>query len=109
MYKDADGDLHLGFLDDTNCFFGRTLIRLACGDYQTFAYSLDSPICSPVDVTEWFISEYKEKGECAYTKMRHGWNENHKDSAPDGTTRTCIYCDKVETLKYKMVRKIWWD
>lgn len=110
MYKDYDGDFHLGFIDDTNCFCGRKLLRLACGHYETFAYSLSEP----VDVTEWFIKEYQEKGMCAYTHMRHEWSGEFESSSPasslkDGTIRTCIHCGKTETLKSQMVRETWWD
>lgn len=105
MYKDANGDLHLGFIDDTNCFCGRKLIRLACGDNQTFAYRLEAP----EDVTEWFIEEYKAKGMCAYTDMRHEWKEGYDNCSTDGTVRTCAHCGKAEILKSKMVKKIWWE
>lgn len=105
IYKDSNNDLHLGFIDDTNCFCGRKLMLLACGNKNTYAYGLDSP----VDVTEWFIVEYKEKGMCAYTDMRHEWDIEAKESSPDGTKRTCIHCDHSETLHSKMVRKTWWE
>ncbi|CAM0054328.1 hypothetical protein VPHF89G1_0033 [Vibrio phage F89 g1] len=106
VYKDSNGELHLGFIDDTKCFCGRKLIRLACGDHQTFAYAIENP----TDVTEWFIDEYKEKGMCAYTDMRHEWIKCGDDqSLPDGYIRVCDHCGKEETLKSKMVRKIWWE
>jgi hypothetical protein len=105
MYRSESGDLHLGFIDDKNCFCGKKLIRLACGEFQTFAYS----ILNPVDVTEWFISEYSQKGMCTYTDMRHDWIEDVDNAAPDGTTRTCRFCGTTETLRSKMVRKTWWE
>lgn len=106
VYKDSNDDLYLGFIDDTNCFCGAKLLRIACGNKQTFAFGLSSP----VDVTEWFLKEYSEKGMCAYTDMRHTWNQDdHEDKLDDGSIRTCQHCGKVETLHSKMVRKTWWQ
>lgn len=105
IYKDKHGELHFGFIDDF-MFCGRKLIRLASGDKQTFAYRIDSP----VDVTEWFISEYKEKGMCAYAgDWRHEFGEGWDSDGEDGSTRTCKHCNKTETLHSKMVRKTWWQ
>lgn len=104
IYQDADGDLHLGFVGDNGLFCGRNLMRLACGQFDTFAYSLKTPM----DVTQWFIDAYSAAGMCAYTDMRHEWREDHDDNAPDGTTRTCIHCGKVEMLHSELVLKTWW-
>lgn len=105
IYKDEDGNLHLGYFSDNKWFFGRALIRIACGDKNTYSYRLSVKN----DVTEWFIEEYKQKGMCAYTDMRHEWLGGYNDNSPNGTARTCIHCGHTETLNSKMVRKVWWE
>ncbi|WP_027697212.1 hypothetical protein [Vibrio litoralis] len=105
IYRDANDDLHIGFCDDI-FLNGRNLLSIACGDFQTFAYSN----CQMQDVTEWFMREYKEKGMCAYTDMRHEWDMNEPDEdIGAGSTRVCIYCGKKEMMKATVVRKTWWE
>ena len=107
ILKSDNGKLYIGINDD-GWLTGAELNRVVCGDFKTWAFA-DVTVRNCEDVTEWFIEEYKAKGMCAYTDMHHEWLEDHDDNSPDGTTRTCIYCGKVETLKSKMVRKIWWE
>ena len=106
IYKDSDRILHIGFIDDTNCFIGRRLLKIASGDFQSYAYGINGA----EDVTQWFIDEYKKKGMCAYAgDWRHEWNVDENPQLEDGTVRTCIHCGKQETLKSKMVKKTWWE
>lgn len=107
VYKDEGDNLHLGFFSDNGLFYGRAIIHLACGNKTTYAYHLGVKN----DVTKWFIEEYKQKGMCAYTDMRHEWPDGYgyDYDLPDGTTRTCIHCGHAETLNSKMVRKTWWE
>lgn len=108
ILKDSDGELYIGINDD-GWLTGAKLMRIACGDFQTWAFaSKETSSCE--DVTEWFISEYSEKGMCAYTDMRHSWIQGvHDKDLKDGEVRTCEYCGKTEVLHSEMVRKIWWQ
>lgn len=108
ILKDSAGVLYIGINDD-GWITGAELMRVACGDFQTWAFaSKETAKCE--DVTEWFIKEYSGKGMCAYTDMRHSWNkDNDEDRLDDGSTRACKYCNKRETLHSKMVRKTWWQ
>ncbi|WP_153448763.1 hypothetical protein [Vibrio algicola] len=100
------GDLYIAYKSDEEWLCGAKLIRVACGYFETFA----SLTPSYEDVTEWFISEYSQKGMCAYTDMRHEWHQGaHEEELEDGETRTCFHCGKTEALKSKMVREIWWE
>lgn len=108
ILQSDSGVLYIGINDD-GWLTGARLIDVACGRFQTWAFA-DKETANAKDVTEWFIEEYKAKGMCAYTDMRHEWDLTEPDSTlEDGTTRSCIHCHKVETLDSKMVRKTWWE
>lgn len=104
VLKGCNGDLYIGMNDD-GWLVGAKLIRVACGDFKTWAFASKKTF-SFEDVTEWFISEYKEKGMCAYTDMRHKWDE-YCESGDD--FRKCKHCEKVEQRMVKMVPKVWWE
>lgn len=99
----AGGELYIGFIDDIGLLNGAKLVRVACGQFDKYAYT---GIKHAEDVTEWFMSEYQNKGMCAYTDMRHVWNI--KDGHV-GTTRFCIHCGHKETKRSEMVEKTWWE
>jgi hypothetical protein len=103
----ANDELYIGYMSDNNLLCGARLMRIACGNPNTFAFT---GINTHEDVTEWFINEYKSKGMCAYSgDWNHAWNVDENHEIADGTVRTCKHCKKQETLKSKMVRKTWWS
>lgn len=105
IWKSEDGELYIAYKSDNTLICGLKLIRAACGNFDTFAF----PVIAE-DVTEWFMREYKKKGMCAYTDMRHEWDIKEPDKClSDESKRVCIHCGKVEILKSKMVRKTWWE
>ena len=101
-------ELFIGYMTDNNLLSGAKLMRVACGSFETYAFT---GISNPQDVTEWFMSEYESKGMCAYAgDWRHVWLQDcHDESLDDESVRECKYCGKKEALKSKMVRKIWWE
>lgn len=102
-----DDILYIGMKDDNRLTVGAKLLRVACGVFDTYAFM---GIDDAEDVTEWFISEYKAKGMCAYADMRHDWHQGaHDEDLDDGDKRQCSHCGKVEVLHSRMVRKIWWE
>lgn len=104
----SDGELFIGYMTDNNLLSGAKLTRIACGNFDTFAFA---GVKNPEDVTEWFIGEYKKKGMCAYSgDWNHQWiQDSHEESLEDGSVRECKHCGKFEKLESKMVRKIWWS
>lgn len=106
ILKDENGTLYIGIQDEP-WLHGAELLRVACGDFKCWAFPIIEP-CE--DVTKWFIGEYKEKGMCAYTDMRHEWDIKEPDrDLGAGSTRMCIHCGKMEMMKATMVRKTWWE
>ncbi|WP_105901400.1 hypothetical protein [Vibrio gangliei] len=102
----ANDDLFIAYQSDNGLLCGAKLIRVACGDFETFAF----PVSDATDVTAWFIDEYQQKGMCAYTDMRHEWDiKNPDEDLGAGSTRMCFHCGKMEMMKVKMVRKTWWE
>lgn len=100
-------ELFIGWIDDTGLLNGAKILRVAGGNFDTFAYT---GITESEDATEWFMSEYKSKGMCAYAgDWRHDWNVDENPQLQDGTVRTCVHCGKEEKLESKMVRKTWWS
>lgn len=103
VYKDINDDIYIGFINDNGLFCGAKLIRVACGNFDTFCHGIDTP----KDVTVWFMSEYENKGMCAYAE---GWNHVWSEFCEDGDDkRICIHCDKIETRMVKMIPKVWWE
>lgn len=106
ILRDENGTLYIG-IRDRSWIHGSKLISVASGDFNAWAFPR---IESCEDVTEWFIREYKEKGMCAYTDMRHEWDVKIPDEdLGAGSTRMCIHCGKREMMKATMVRKTWWE
>ncbi len=103
----ANGELYIGHMSDNNLLCGARLMRVACGNVNTFAFT---GINDHEDVTEWFINEYKSKGMCAYSgDWNHVWNIDESPQLQDGAIRSCKHCGKREILESKMVRQVWWS
>lgn len=92
------GRLLIGFFGDAGFFNGSQLNQVRCKNFKTWAF-MPKPY---VDVTEWFMKEYAEKGMCFEGDFNHEFNT-------DGDTRICKHCGKVEKRKSKMVKKVWWE
>lgn len=108
ILKSESGELYIGINND-GWLTGAQLNRVACGDFKTWAFATKD-VANCKDVTAWFIANYSKKGMCAYTDMRHVWdNETLASKLEDGSIRICIHCGKTESLKSEMVRKTWWS
>lgn len=100
-------ELFIGWIDDIGLLNGAKVLRVSCGNFDTFAYT---GITKSEDVTEWFMDEYRKKGMCAYAgDWRHDWDVEENLLMEDGSIRTCVHCGKEEKLESKMVRKMWWS
>ena len=109
-------EFYVGGLDTDDgapWFYGQSLIRIACGDKETYAYP-PKLVRDFVDVTD-FWERYQKVGRCIWDPGHTGWMQGGQDRfifSGDGQTRTCQWCGAVQTLKIevKMIeqRREWW-
>lgn len=113
VFRDKDGTLWIGRMDDTGCFIGARLMRVLCKPSQEI-YAWTRRSHPGMKLVKNFWRDYRRIGRCAIDKAHDGyWQHDDARWEVKGKTRHCRWCGnhkqrlKVRTETTRVVVKTW--